>query len=693
MLVLSVGCDPPVPGPTGGVILVIRTFEAAPSSRFAEVEHIVIQYERLDAIVSGPGGTSHVTVDSELREVVLVNEDRDVFVAQLQVPVGELEQLRVFPARVVLHTRGGETLELGPDGPELPSWSNTGWKIVPEDGVPFIVVENEFTGVRGLLGFDDRLVRNGPRTEPAHRWKIKPTLPAVDFLVNPPPGEAGLFIGQITVVFVPGTTRAEVDTINMGIGATVLIAPIISDAYRMQLPTSITVEDAAPYYRGQAAVQGVLPALNYAPLLDPSEGSQANHTTANLPNAWGTLNLAGLPVGSRNVGIAVIDTGFSIFHPDMILNIGIHQDEIPLTTLAATMDVDGDGVISFVDLNDPLNSAIAPVETGTIPGIIDADDLLNDIRWADEMDTSGNGFEDDLVGWNFGNNTNRVLSGDHGTRVASLAGAVGNNGQGIAGASWNVSIFPLEAGILPFTGTGVPAVPDVRYFDAITYAEGNRSIHIVNTSLAHHVASENADLSCTDSAVCFEECRKYQTTIVPQDAYDQGLLDAVDAFRIPELVDGMDNPVSRLLYLFAAGNSAMNLADPNIVIMPGEIMQTLLGDGVLIVGSVDDTMANAGTSGFGSPVVNIWAPGNGWVALGRSGGLADCSGTSCAAPTVAGIGALVLSRFPGLMNQPQMLGNRLISRTAPTVNVSVGSCTNVETNVPLVDANAAVMLP
>lgn len=39
------------------------------------------------------------------------------------------------------------------------------------------------------------------------------------------------------------------------------------------------------------------------------------------------------------------------------------------------------------------------------------------------------------------------------------------------------------------------------------------------------------------------------------------------------------------------------------------------------------------------------------------------------------------------------LGNRLMSRAAPTVNVSVGSCTNVETNMPLVDANAAVMLP
>jgi len=81
-----------------------------------------------------------------------------------------------------------------------------------------------------------------------------------------------------------------------------------------------------------------------------------------------------------------------------------------------------------------------------------------------------------VSGWDFGNNDAVPQDVDgHGTHVAGVAAAVGNNGQGIAGAAWNAKIMPLK--VFP---DGSNTASDAAIASAIQYAadQGARIIHV-----------------------------------------------------------------------------------------------------------------------------------------------------------------------------------------------------------------------
>src|SRR5690606_36308312 len=62
------------------------------------------------------------------------------------------------------------------------------------------------------------------------------------------------------------------------------------------------------------------------------------------------------------------------------------------------------------------------------------------------VDDDGNGYVDDLNGWNAFDGNNVVADAiGHGTRVAGVIGARGNNGIGVAGMAWNARIMPVRA--------------------------------------------------------------------------------------------------------------------------------------------------------------------------------------------------------------------------------------------------------
>lgn len=119
---------------------------------------------------------------------------------------------------------------------------------------------------------------------------------------------------------------------------------------------------------------------------------------------------------------------------------------------------------------------------------------LRDVIWTnpgevagDQIDNDRNGFIDDVQGWNFVNNTADVRpvytptqsqdAWSHGTMVASLIGAKGNDGIGMVGMAWNVRLMPLIA----LGGDGSGSTQDI--IQAIEYAI-RKEAKVINLSLA-----------------------------------------------------------------------------------------------------------------------------------------------------------------------------------------------------------------
>ena len=126
----------------------------------------------------------------------------------------------------------------------------------------------------------------------------------------------------------------------------------------------------------------------------------------NAPEAWAIATV------NPGIVVAVIDAGTEVNHEDLECNIWVNPGE----------DVDGDGVVW------------------------DPDDMNG-------VDDDGNGFIDDLVGWDFGADDNDVSSTNaHGTHVAGIVGACGNNSMGIIGVAGGfapalgIRMMPLKVG-------------------------------------------------------------------------------------------------------------------------------------------------------------------------------------------------------------------------------------------------------
>src|SRR5262249_45691722 len=140
--------------------------------------------------------------------------------------------------------------------------------------------------------------------------------------------------------------------------------------------------------------------------------------------------------------------------PDLYLNVWINQQEIPSGIKVNPTDTDGDGLITFYDLNNAVNQGAGKITDLNGNGRIDAGDLLNNASgWENGVDDDGDGKVDDLVGWNFVNNTNDPFDDNgHGTHVSGTIGAMTDNATGVAGINWHVEIAAFK--FLNSSGSG-----------------------------------------------------------------------------------------------------------------------------------------------------------------------------------------------------------------------------------------------
>lgn len=709
------GCDDPPADPVaiGGIIFMMRTFPATSDPDLTAIDHISMLTDHVEVVHSGgSAGEEHITVDSQSRLITLNNREETKFLAQYPIPVGSVSQIRVFPKEVTVALKDGSVIELSRNG-QLPSLEQSGWKVTPVDGQPWTIIDNELTGVRALFQFDERMLFNH-----GLGYKLKPTVPAETFEVNPSGDSPGLFVDRIMVAFQAGVSRAEVDAINAEIGATVYRAPHITTTYVMKLPPTKNLQDAVEFYHRKPQVAWSFPAMNIAPAdFIPNEGIQDSQSLAKLPAAWDHLiaTKGGFALGDRTILIAVIDSGIDVTHPDIAFNIAINQGEIPPDL--GVVDADGDGIITFVDLNSAVNLAVLPPDVNG-NGYRDGEDLIKDPKWANGIDDDNNCVGlgqnpnpdkciDDLVGWNIHDwsndsspNPNALDKSFHGTFVAGIIGAEGNNGPGaqawgIAGALWRLQIIPIRID----SGGPKASAEDSDIVEGMVYAS-RRGAHIANLSYGGIIASDAADTSCLNN---LKELLKNNQAGIPHDAFESWMQFDRNLFFRPDLADMDGNVFTNTLFVISAGNEAANLADLGIFGFPSEAAKLGLDKHVLVVGATkSDEPLMSDFSNYGSPVVELFAPGEDWKSLFPwvpSNGacapedddactLSDKQGTSFSAPLVSGIGGLALVAFPSLRGDAVGLYAHLINTSIASVAQDV-SC-SPQSNQLLVDAHEVV---
>jgi thermitase len=213
-----------------------------------------------------------------------------------------------------------------------------------------------------------------------------------------------------------------------------------------------------------------------------------------------------------------------------------------------------------------------------------------DGRESNGRDDDGNGLVDDWRGWDWVDNDNVPADANgHGTHVGGTIGARGNDLRGVAGAAWRATLVPLR--VLDANGSG--RVSDI--IAAYAYA-ARAGIPIVNASLAGPHFSQ-AELDALRAA--------------------PNMLVVVAAGN-----DGRDNDLT--------GSYPCNHPVPNVI----------------CVAASDQDDALAGMSNYGRLSVDLAAPGRRILSTLPNGGWGLMSGTSMAAPHVAGAAALISTRWP-----------------------------------------------
>jgi len=345
----------------------------------------------------------------------------------------------------------------------------------------------------------------------------------------------------------------------------------------VQLPAGQTVEQALQSYNQTAGVLYAEPdyqvraeaTIPNDALFDQLWGMNNTGQTGgtpgadiDAPEAWD------LSTGDQNVIVAVIDTGVDYTHEDLTNNMWMNPGEIP----------------------------------------------------DNQIDDDGNGFVDDVYGYDFFNGDGDPMDdNDHGTHVSGTVGAEGDNGIGVAGVCWQVNIMALK--FLGAAGFGFTS-------DAV---------------------------SCVDYAT--QMGAQVMNNSWGGGGYSQSLKDAIDAAG-----------VSNIVFVAAAGNGGIDGIGDDNDLLPF-YPASYDSDNIISVMSTDDNDERSLFSNYGRFSVDLGAPGSDILSCVISNGYAVFSGTSMASPHVAGACALMLAVDPSLT--VSQIKDRLLLSVDPTL---IGLC-------------------
>ena len=166
--------------------------------------------------------------------------------------------------------------------------------------------------------------------------------------------------------------------------------------------------------------------------------------------------------GDRSVVIAVLDSGIKWEADDLINKHFLNRKELPEPAAACRgpnfkasdpWDADGDGIFNMLDYAKedgnavPKTSCDPAVKDANGNSVLDPGDLIQ--LFSDGKDGDGNGYVDDISGWDFFRNDNNPYDDTrygHGTGEASDSAAEGNNGRGGLGICPECTILNVRVG-------------------------------------------------------------------------------------------------------------------------------------------------------------------------------------------------------------------------------------------------------
>ncbi len=423
--------------------------------------------------------------------------------------------------------------------------------------------------------------------------------------------------GVVLVGYKPGTptrTRAAARRFVHATSARSL-SPIAGGAEKLTLPSVVSADAAISALRSNPDVRYAEPdyilrtdaSSNDPALTDGTLWGMLSAGSAH-PNAFGIGAIdawAQGVTGSRNVVVGVVDEGIQVDHPDLAANI-------------------------WTNPWDPVNG----------------------------IDDDGNGYVDDVHGWDFLHDDNSVYDGPatdyHGTHVAGTIGGVGGNGQGVVGVDWSVTM--ISAKFLEETGDTADAI---RALDYLTDLKIRHGLHIVATNDSWGGGP-----------------------------FSQALTDAINR--------GGDQDI---LFVAAAGNSGIDDDGPQAFYPAASRCDKHYPSGaprgwdcIVSVAAIGRGGTLAGFSNFGHTSVDLGAPGVDIVSTYPPSGYASLEGTSMAAPHVTGALALLASCDYGLT--PAQLRADLLAAATPTAALTAWTASGRRLDVArLIDAHCGAGVP
>ena len=298
---------------------------------------------------------------------------------------------------------------------------------------------------------------------------------------------------------------------------------------------------------------------------------RVNRYGSQAAEAWAAGN-----TGSRNVYVAVIDQGIQLDHPDLAGQV-------------------------WTNPFDP----------------------------ADGVDNDGNGYVDDVHGWDFDGGDSSVYDGgaegnrdDHGTHVAGTIGAR-SDGAGTVGVSWEVTLIPVK-----FLGAGSGTTANaVKAMDYVTDLKRRHGLNVVATNNSWGGAG-----------------------------WSQALYEAIERARAADI-----------LVVAAAGNGGGDAVGDNNDASP-YYPASYPNDNVVSVAAITSGGARAGFSNYGRSRVDLGAPGSGIWSTTAYNTYSPYSGTSMATPHVTGGAALYAARHPGA--GAAAIKAALLSTAVPTASLA-----------------------